>query len=100
MKKWFWLLATWISSLALVVPAASAAREFSVSDIRGPYGFFWSGSVSAAPAVSVGQAVSDGRGSFNGERFVNLGGTVVQQTFTCTLTVNPNGIGTSSCAVS
>lgn len=42
--------------------------------------------------------VSDGRGNItSGVRTLNLNGTVAQQTFTCTYSVNPDGTGSAVC---
>jgi hypothetical protein len=101
MKNWFWPLASLLVSLAVGVPPAHAAREFSNIDILGPWAATFSGTLGGTPVVAVGQFVSDGHGTFaDGARTVDLGGTVGQQTFTCTYTVNPNGSGVASCTVS
>jgi hypothetical protein len=93
----------------LVVPIAEAEGPndrdgFSVRDIAGPMAFAFDGVVTvdtvAAPAAAVGRFIADGHGQLtDGVRTLVVGGTVLQQTFTCTYTVDPNGTGTATCFV-
>jgi hypothetical protein len=74
-------------------------RPFSNADLRGPYGFAWDASAGAAHIASVGQFTADGRGNFSGERTVNTGAAVLQQTFHCRYETGANGVGTADCTI-
>jgi hypothetical protein len=74
-------------------------RTFRDSDVEGPYAFSFDGTlIGAGPVAATGVVVADGRGNItSGVRTLNLNGTVAQQTFTCTYSVNPDGTGSAVC---
>ena len=97
-----------LACLVCAIPVALADPEFSDRDIKGPYGFAFDGFVGAPgaptggtlPVASVGRFTADGRGNLNdGMRTLVLGGAAVQQTFTCTYSVNGDGRGHADCLV-
>ena len=90
-------------SLAAVHPA-SAARDFSNADIRGPYGVAFDGFISTpagtGPVAAVGRFVSDGAGTLrNGVRTLSVNGQILHQTLRCTYSVDPEGTGNATCHV-
>ena len=59
------------------------------------------GTAGGAPVAAVGVITANGKGRVTrGVRTINLGGTTVRQTFTCTYAVNPDGTGSATCPVS
>jgi len=97
-----------LACLVCAIPVALADPEFGDRDIKGPYGFAFDGFVGAPgaptggtlPVASVGRFTADGRGNLNdGMRTLVLGGAAVQQTFTCTYSVNGDGRGHADCLV-
>jgi hypothetical protein len=78
---------------------ASARRAFSVRDVRGAYAFSFQGEiVGVGPVAAVGRFEGDGRGNLGeGVRTIAVNGITLQQTFTCSLTVDPDGTGTATC---
>lgn len=74
-------------------------RTFRDSDVEGPYAFSFDGTViGAGPVAATGVVVADGKGNItSGVRTLNINGAVVQQTFTCTYSVNPDGTGSAVC---
>jgi hypothetical protein len=74
-------------------------RIFTEIDVRGAYAFSFEGTViQLGPIAAAGVVVADGTGSIiDAVRTVNVNGTSVQQTFTCTYSVNPNGTGSADC---
>lgn len=92
------VLSAFTLSITAVSPA-HADKEFSNADVRGPYGFSFIGTAGGTPIAAIGQFVADGHGSFSGERTLNAGGVMFEQTFTCTYAVNPNGTGGATCTI-
>jgi hypothetical protein len=76
-------------------------RNFTEADVRGAYAFSFEGTViQLGPFAATGIVVADGKGNIiNAVRTLNVNGTAVQQTFTCTYSVNPNGTGSADCSV-
>jgi hypothetical protein len=91
----------------LVAPVSARAddREFTVGDVRGPYGFSWDGTIGAGtpgavPAAAEGLLVADGEGNFTeAVRTLSVNGAVSHQTATGKYTVNPNGTGSATLLV-
>ena len=51
--------------------------------------------------AAVGRLTADGAGNIiQGTRSLSANGTIIDETFTCTYNVNPNGTGTATCAFS
>ncbi len=105
-KLLFSLLVFGLGALAAPASAQADNREFTVADVRGSYGFSWSGTLGAGtsgavPAAAEGLLVSDGQGNFtDAVRTLSVNGAVLHQTATGTYTVNPNGTGTATLTVS
>lgn len=74
-------------------------RPFRNADLRGPYGFSWDATAGTTHIAAVGQFTADGEGNASGERTLNIGAAVLQQTFTCTYEIRDNGIGTADCTI-
>ncbi len=88
----------------LVAPVAAAGGGFSVRDLDGPAAFAFDGFVTVSgtmvPAAAVGRFTADGGGNItDGVRTLVVGGTAVEQTFTCMYTVNPDGTGSAACEI-
>jgi hypothetical protein len=75
------------------------ARTFTETDVRGAYAFSFEGTViQLGPIAAAGVVVADGTGNIiDAVRTASVNGTAVQQTFTCTYSVNPNGTGSAEC---
>lgn len=82
-------------------PQRHKGRIFRDADVEGPYAFSFDGTViGAGPIAATGVLVADGRGHItSGVRTLNVNGSVAQQTFTCTYSVNPDGTGSAVCPV-
>lgn len=74
-------------------------KTFTEVDVRGAYAFSFEGTVIQLGSIAAaGVVVADGTGNIiDAVRTLNVNGTSVQQTFTCTYSVNPNGTGSASC---
>src|SRR5688572_1639475 len=100
------------SSLAfifLLAAAGEAAPGFTLKDVAGATTFDFDGFVTVlvggtpttVPAASMGRFDADGNGNItNGVRTLVVGGTALDQTFTCIYTVNADGTGDAECIVS
>jgi hypothetical protein len=77
---------------------ALADKTFTNGDIKGSYAFSFQGEIlGVGPAAASGMFKANGRGSITeAVRTISFGGSVTQ-TFTCTLSVNPNGTGSAEC---
>jgi hypothetical protein len=74
-------------------------QTFTEVDVRGAYAFSFEGTVIQSGSIAaVGVLLADGTGNIiDAVRTLNVNGTAVRQTFTCTYSVNPNGTGSASC---
>lgn len=81
--------------------AVLADQKFTLSDVKGGYGFSFKGEIiGVGPIAATGVINSDGKGNITeAVRTMNILGAVSIQTFTCTYTVNPNGTGSAVCPV-
>ena len=86
-------------STCTVVNAGSTGKEYSVADIKGNYGFSFDGQiVGVAPVAATGAFSADGNGNITSAvRTISVNGVPATETFTCTLTVNPDGTGSAVC---
>ena len=99
MNKYLSILTIAFLSAFTAVNAQSSGKEFSVADIKGNYGFSFDGQiVGVAPVAATGAFSADGKGNITSAvRTISVGGVPLTETFTCTLTVNPNGTGSAVC---
>jgi hypothetical protein len=90
-----------INSNAGAMDDSQSHREktFRDADVEGPYAFSFDGTViGVGPVAATGVVVADGKGNItSGVRSLNFNGSVAQQTFTCTYSVNPDGTGSAIC---
>jgi hypothetical protein len=85
----------------LLTAPAWADEGFTDRDFKGDYAFHLDGvltslgsPVVAAYDASVGRFTADGKGNITqGTRSVSANGTIVEETFTCSYNVNPDGTG-------
>ncbi len=91
--------------LILTLPLAATAwaqRAFTLRDMQGSYAFSFQGfslqDVGFVPVAASGMIKVDGQGKVTeGMRTISLGGQSLIQTFTCTLSLDPNGTGSAEC---
>jgi hypothetical protein len=99
---------TTLRSLALtatlLMTPAWADEGFTNRDFKGDYAFHLDGVLtSPGPVVTaydaaIGRFTADGAGNITqGTRSVSANGTIVEETFTCTYNVNPDGTGKVTC---
>jgi hypothetical protein len=101
-------LRTFALTATLLAAPAWADEGFTNRDFRGDYAFQLDGVLTSpgAPVVAafnaaVGRLTADGAGNITqGTRSLSANGTIVEETFTCTYNVNPNGTGKATCAFS
>jgi hypothetical protein len=101
-------LRTFALTATLLAAPAWADQGFTNRDFRGDYAFHLDGvltslgtPVVAAYDAAVGRLTADGAGNIiQGTRSLSANGTIIDETFTCTYNVNPNGTGTATCAFS
>jgi hypothetical protein len=89
-----------IATLGLgLASEASAAKSFSLKDIRGAYSFSFQGEiVGVGPVAAIGRLEADGKGNITrASRTISINGASLFQTFTCTLFVDPDGTGSATC---
>ncbi len=93
-------------ALMLTLPLAATAwaqRAFTLRDMQGSYAFSFQGfslqeNVGFVPVAASGMIKVDGQGNVTeGVRTISLGGQSLIQTFTCSLSLNPNGTGSAEC---
>lgn len=74
-------------------------KGYTLADVKGNYGFSFNGQiVGYAPIAAAGIITADGEGNIpTAVRTISVGGIVNTQTFSCTYTINPNGLGSASC---
>jgi hypothetical protein len=101
-------LRTFALAAALLSVPAWATEGFTNRDFKGDYAFHLTG-VLTSPGTSavtaydtaVGRFTADGAGSITqGTRSLSANGTIIDETFTCTYNVNPDGTGTAACVFS
>ena len=78
---------------------ANAQKVFSEKSVRGFYGFSFQGEiVGVGPVAAIGALEADGNGNITtASRTININGVPIQQTFTCTYSVYPDGTGSAVC---
>ena len=78
---------------------AFAAKEFSEKDVRGAYAFSFQGEiVGVGPVAATGRMLADGNGNIaEAARTLSINGVPQTETFTCTLSIHPNGTGAAVC---
>jgi hypothetical protein len=89
----------------LALLAATPVERFTNHDFKGDYVFHLDGvltplgaSVVTASDAAIGRFTADGAGNITrGTRSVSANGTIVEETFTCTYNVNPDGTGKATC---
>ena len=92
----------------LLTAPAWADEGFTNRDFKGDYAFHLDGvltssgtSAVTAYNAAVGRFTADGAGNITqGTRSLTANGTIIDETFTCTYKVNPDGTGTATCAFS
>jgi len=93
---------------ALFTAPAWADEGFTNRDFKGDYAFHLDGVLTSSGSsavtaydAAVGHLTADGAGNIiQGTRSLSANGTIIDETFTCTYNVNPNGTGTATCAFS
>lgn len=108
MQRTLCSVALLLALACLAARAVEAAPGFSVKDVDGPTAFAFDGFATVVvggtptqvPAAAIGRFTADGNGNLtDGVRTLVVGGTTLHQIFTCTYTVNPDGTGSATCAV-
>ena len=92
----------------LLTTPAWADEGFTNHDFEGDYAIHLDGVLTSPGASSVaaydaavGRFTADGAGNITqGTRTLSANGTIIDETFTCTYNVNPDGTGTATCAFS
>lgn len=99
MKNTLVFVCTLMSFLCAQLGTALADKGFSVKDVRGNYGFSFQGQiVDVGPVGAVGRITADGDGNVTeAVRTISINGVPVTETFTCTITVDPDGTGSAVC---
>src|SRR2546425_11483471 len=73
----------------------------TLASLEGGWGFALSGTLLAVPAAATGVLTVDEEGNFSGHDTLSANGTILSETFTGTVTVNPDcttsEIGRASC---
>lgn len=77
----------------------SDSNKYSVADVKGTYSFSFDGQVvGVAPVAAIGAIHADGKGNITkAVRTISVGGLAISQTFTCTLIVRADGMGSATC---
>ncbi len=95
-----------VSLVAITLSLATAAvaladKVFTNRDLKGSYAFSFQGEiVGLGPVAATGVLNADGNGNVtDAVRTISVNGVPVTETFTCTLSVNPNGTGTAICVI-
>ena len=98
MKKLGYVIAT-VALTVLLIEPVSADKSFSVRDVKGRYVFSFQGEMpGVAVLAATGVIVADGKGSITeGVRMITVNGVPSTGTFTCSITVHPNGTGSAVC---
>jgi len=91
-------LAILFATLVLCVVPSAQARQCSLAGSAGNFGFTLTGTIllptGAVPIAAVGRATIDAAGNVSGTESRSVGGGFADETFTGTLTVNPDCTGT------
>jgi hypothetical protein len=88
------------AALALSVGTdALAGKTYSVEDVKGRYAFSFQGElVNGGPIAAAGYLLADGKGYITeAKRTLSSPYGIVNETFYCTLTVDPDGRGSATC---
>ena len=101
-------LRTFALTATLLAVPAWADEGFSDRDFKGDYAFHLDGVLTSSGSsavtaydAAVGRLTADGAGNITrGTRTLSANGTIIDETFTCTYNINPNGTGTATCAFS
>jgi len=98
MKKLAYVIAT-VALTVLLIEPVSAGKSFSARDVKGRYVFSFQGEMPGVAAfAATGLIVADGKGSITeGVRMITVNGVPSTGTFTCSITVHPNGTGSAVC---
>ena len=90
----------------LLTAPAWAVEGFSNRDFKGDYAFHLNGVLTSSGTsvvydAAVGRFRADGAGNISqGTRSLSANGAIIDETFTCTYNVNPDGRGTANCIFS
>jgi hypothetical protein len=78
---------------------AIADNRFGLQDVKGRYVFSFEGEVvGVGPVAATGYLVADGKGNIvDARRTVSINGAPQTESFTCTVTVDPDGMGSAYC---
>ena|SRR5215831_13262335 len=95
-------------STPLAYSSPEAVQITGTVALKGDYAFHLNGALTssgtsmvAAYDAAVGSFTADGAGNITqGTRSLSANGTIIDETFTCTYNVNPDGTGTATCAFS
>lgn len=95
-----------VAALALSASADALARKnYSVKDVKGRYAFSFHGEIVGGspldgPVAASGYLIADGKGNITeGKRTTStILGIFPDETFTCMLTVEPDGMGSATCS--
>ena len=101
-------LRTLALATTILTAPAWADEGFTNRDFKGNYAFHLDGvltslgtPVVAAYDAAVGRFTADGAGNItHGTRTLSANGTIIDETFTCTYNVNPDGRGRANCVFS
>ena len=98
MKKLAYVIAT-VAVTVLLIEPVSADKNFTVRDVKGRYVFSFQGEMpGVAVFAATGVIVADGKGNITeGVRMITVNGVPSTGTFTCSVTVHPNGTGSAVC---
>lgn len=98
-KKMFLFTLLLATCLLFAGGKANADKVFSEKSVRGSYGFSFQGEIiGVGPVAAIGVLESDGNGNIDpASRTININGVPIQQTFTCTYFVYPEGTGSAVC---
>jgi hypothetical protein len=93
------LFCGWVSQA--IAEDDGGGKKYSESDVKGRYGFSFSGEIiGVGPIAAVGYIVADGKGNIpEAERTMVVLGTATTQSFSCTYTMQPSGMGHSECMI-
>jgi hypothetical protein len=79
--------------------SAFAGKRFDLTDVKGRYVFSFDGEiVGAGPVAASGYLVADGNGNvYEARRTISSPFGAVTETFTCTVSVDADGMGSVEC---